>query len=72
MRTSSYFTGEDDAIDEIILYGFDEERGMGIARLLGDDMNPSDILNMMKSMEKGDVQLDGLSGITEMFIERTE
>ncbi len=71
-RVEVYFTGEDDAIDEIILYGFDEERGMGIARLLGDDMNPSDILNMMKSMEKGDVQLDGLSGITEMFIERTE
>lgn len=71
-RVEVYFTGDDEAIDEIILYGFDENRGMGIARLLGDDMNPSDILNLMKSMETGDVQLDGLSGITEMFIERTE
>lgn len=71
-RVEVYFTGDDEAIDEIILYGFDEKRGMGIARLLGDDMNPSDILNLVKSMETGDVQLDGLSGITEMFIEKTE
>lgn len=72
-RVEIYFTGDDEAIDEIILYGFDEERGMGIARLLGDDMNPSDILNLMKSMQTEDVQqLDGLSGITEMFIERIE
>lgn len=71
-RVEVYFTGDDEAIDEIILYGFDEKRGMGIARLLGDNMNPSDILNLMKSMESEEVQLDGLSGITEMFIERTE
>lgn len=72
-RVEIYFTGDDEAIDEIILYGFDEERGMGIARLLGDDMNPSDILNLMKLMQtEGLQQLDGLSGITEMFIEKIE
>lgn len=71
-RVEVYFTGNEEAVDEVILYGFDDERGMGIARVLGDDMNPSDIINLVKSMETGDIQLDGLSGITEMFIGRTE
>ncbi|MCM4160359.1 DUF4252 domain-containing protein [Antarcticibacterium flavum] len=66
-RIEIYFTGEEEAIDELILYGFDENRGMGIARVLGDNMNPGDIINLMKSLEKGDLDLNGLSGIAQMF-----
>jgi hypothetical protein len=66
-RVEIYFTGEEEAVDELILYGFDENRGMGIARVLGKDMNPSDIVNLMRSLEKGDLDLDGLSGIAQMF-----
>lgn len=71
-KVEIYFTGEEDAVDEIIVYGFDEERGMGLARVLGEDMNPGDILNLIKSLEKGDVDLDGLKGITTMFLDKTE
>lgn len=71
-RVEIYFTGDEEAIDEIILYGFDEQKGMGIARVLGKNMNPGDIMSLVQSMQKGDLQLDGLSGITEMFIEKTE
>ena len=67
-----YFTGEEEAVDEIIVYGFDDVKGMGIARLLGDDMNPGDILNLVRSMQQGDVNIDGLSGIQELFIDKTE
>lgn len=66
-RVEIYFTGKEEAIDELILYGFDENRGMGIARVLGKEMNPSDIINLMKSLEKGDLDLNGLSGIAQMF-----
>lgn len=66
-RVEVYFTGDEEAVDELILYGFDENRGMGIARVLGEDMNPSDIINLMRSLEKGDLDLDGLSGIAQMF-----
>jgi hypothetical protein len=40
---------------------------MGMARILGDNMNPSDILVLIKSLEKGDIDMDGLKGITTMF-----
>lgn len=71
-RVEMYYTGEEEAIDEIILFGYDGEKGVGIARLLGENMNPSDILNLYKSMESGDVNIDGLNNITNMFIEATE
>lgn len=71
-RVEIYFTGDEEAVDEIIVYGFDKERGLGIARVLGDDMNPSDIINLAKSMESGDIDIDGITGITKMFIDKTE
>lgn len=71
-KVEIYFAGEEDAVDEIIVYGFDEERGVGLARVLGDDMNPGDILNLIKSLEKGDVDLDGLKGLTTLFMEKAE
>lgn len=71
-RMEVYFTGDDEAVDEIIVYGFDKEKGMGIARVLGDDMNPSDILNLVRSMQSGEVNIDGLNNVTNMFIEKTQ
>ncbi len=69
-RLEVYYTGDEEAVDEIIVYGFDENRGMGMARILGDDMNPSDILALIKSMEKGDLDLEGLKGMTTLFTEK--
>ncbi len=71
-RVEIYYTGDEEAVDEIIVYGFDDDRGMGLARVLGEDMNPGDILSLFRSLEKGDIDLDGLKGITSMFIEKTE
>ncbi len=66
-RMELYFTGEDEAVDEVVLYGFDENKGMGIARVLGENMNPGDILNLIRSMEKGDIDLSGVSGVSQIF-----
>lgn len=71
-RVEFYFTGSDEAVDELIVYGFDENRGMGIARVLGDDMNPGEIINLVRSMESGDLQLEGLAGISKLFVESKE
>ncbi|TVZ27967.1 uncharacterized protein DUF4252 [Gillisia sp. Hel_I_86] len=62
-----YYTGSEEAVDEIIVYGEDKIKGMGIARVLGDNMNPSDILQLVRSMQKGDLDLEGLKGISKMF-----
>ena len=59
-KAELYFTGDEDAIDELIVYGYDNEKGLGVARVLGDDMNPQNIMNLIKSLERGDLNLDGL------------
>ena len=54
MKVSLYYTGEGDAIDELIAFGYGAKQGVGVARILGEDMNPSKIMKMMN-----DIKLDG-------------
>jgi hypothetical protein len=48
------YLGEEDAIDEIVIFGSDAARGFALVRVIGDNMNPNDIMNMAK-----DIKLDG-------------
>lgn len=63
-KAELYFLGEDDAIDEFIVYGYDEEKGFGVARVLGDDMNPDALIKLVKSFEEGDLNIEGLQRLT--------
>ncbi|WBL20939.1 DUF4252 domain-containing protein [Zunongwangia sp. HRR-M8] len=62
-----YFTGKDDAIDEIVAFGYDNGRGMGVARILGNNMNPQKIMELIKSLDSEDINVDGLKGIAGMM-----
>ena len=61
------YLGEEEAIDEVIVYGRDDEKGLAVFRLLGDDMNPSDALKILNMLEKGDLDLSQLTGLEEVF-----
>lgn len=66
-KAALYFTGEEDAIDELIVYGYDNEKGLGVARVLGEDMDPQQIMKLMKSMDKEDINVEGIKDITEFW-----
>ncbi|GAA4322307.1 hypothetical protein GCM10023115_50320 [Pontixanthobacter gangjinensis] len=66
-KAALYFTGDDDAIDELIVFGYDDEKGLGVGRVLGEDMNPENIMKLMKSLEKDDINVEGIKGISEIF-----
>lgn len=66
-KAELYFTGSEEAIDELIVYGYDDEKGLGVARVLGKDMNPQKIINLMKSLEKGDLNLSSLKELGVML-----
>lgn len=58
----------------MILYGYNEDRGLGIARILGNNMDAGEILGLVQSLQKGDVNIEGLKNITSVFagVEETE
>lgn len=51
------YIGEEEAIDEVIIFGSDNEKGFAVVRVIGENMNPSDIMKLAN-----DIKLDGESG----------
>jgi ribonuclease BN (tRNA processing enzyme) len=50
MHVKVYYSGDTDAVDEVIAFGYGNEAGVGVARLLGENMNPAKIIKTINSM----------------------
>ncbi len=61
------YLGEEDAIDELIVFASDSERGFAVFRLLGDNMRPDEILKLMNSIDRGDIDASKLKSIGDLF-----
>lgn len=48
------YLGDDDAIDEVVIYGDNEEKGFMLVRILGDNMNPAKIAQFIQALQKSD------------------
>ncbi|APG59707.1 DUF4252 domain-containing protein [Christiangramia salexigens] len=66
-KAELYFTGSEEAVDELIVYAFDDSRGLGLARILGENMEPDKILKLIKSLENDDINAEGVKGLNEIF-----
>ncbi|MAZ29565.1 MAG: hypothetical protein CL868_21125 [Cytophagaceae bacterium] len=68
-RMRLYFKGEEDAIDEVIVYVQDAEKGFLLARVLGDDMNITSLSSLVKSFQNGEANVDisQFEGIMDVF-----
>ena len=66
MNVKVFYTGNTDAIDEVIAFGYSKEAGVGVARLLGENMNPAKIIEMMNSV-KMDKNGESLESFAKMF-----
>tara|TARA_R100000935_G_scaffold42923_1_gene65234 strand:+ start:55580 stop:56131 length:552 start_codon:yes stop_codon:yes gene_type:complete len=61
------YTGEEEAIDELIVFASDSEKGFAIFRLIGDNMEPDNLLKLMNSIDRGDIDPSQLKSIGNMF-----
>ena len=61
------YLGEEDAIDEVIVFASDIEQGFAVFRLLGKDMRPDQMIKLMNSIDNGDLDVSKLSGIGDLF-----
>lgn len=61
------FVGTDDHIEEFIIYGNKKDNGFAVARIMGKDMNPTYILDMMSILKDGNINLEQLKPLQELL-----
>jgi len=61
------YLGDEDAIDEVIIYGDNKEKGFALIRVLGDDMNPANMLQLLQAIQKSDYKGEGLEKLEGLF-----
>ena len=45
------YLGEEDAIDEVVIFGSDNEKGFAVVRVIGENMNPANILKLTQELK---------------------
>ena len=61
------YLGEEDAIDEVIIYGSSDDKGFAIIRVLGNDMNPAHLVQLVKVIQNADYDSSNLGEIGEFL-----
>jgi len=64
-NVSVNYLGNEDAIDEVVIFGSDNKKGFAIIRVIGENMNPANILKLTQKikMDEDSDQLKQLSGL---------
>jgi len=63
------FVGDDEHIDEFVLYANKKENGFAVVRILGNDMNPTSIMTMVSALKDSNLDLEQLKPLQQMFSE---
>lgn len=61
------YMGEDDAIDEVVIYGDNDDKGFMLVRVLGEDMNPAKLVQFIQALQKSDYKGEGLGQLQEFI-----
>jgi len=61
------YIGEDEAIDELIIFGNMKDKGFIVVRVLGDEMRPSEIMKLQSALDNINPDNTGLRQFTDFF-----
>lgn len=61
------FVGTDDKIEEFVLFGNQKTTGFAIVRILGKDMNPTSILEMISVLKASKIDMEQLKPLAALF-----
>ena len=63
-----YFVGNDDEhIEEFVVLSQKKENGFAVIRVLGNDMNPNHVLNMLRLLQKSNLDLEQLHPLQQLM-----
>ncbi|HET8737207.1 MAG TPA: DUF4252 domain-containing protein [Pricia sp.] len=66
-RATITYLGDDDAIDEVVIYGDSDDKGFMLVRILGDNMNPAHMVQFLQALDKSDYNGEGLAQFGEFL-----
>ena len=61
------FIGEEDDIDELILFGSANQKGFALVRVLGNGMNTNKIMKLANALETADIDDSQISQFADFF-----
>ncbi len=61
------FVGDDEHIDEFVLFANKKENGFAVVRVLGKDMNPTSIVTMVTALQHSNIDLEQLQPLKELI-----
>jgi hypothetical protein len=53
--------------DEFVLFAKKKENGFAVVRILGNDMNPNNILNMISLLQSSDIDMAQLKPLQDLI-----
>lgn len=63
------YQGDDDTVDEFILFASDDEKGFALARILGNNMDPEKIMKLIKNLDEFDSDQSAFAQIEDLLRE---
>jgi len=61
------YVGSDEHIEEFVLFANRKETGFAVVRVLGKDMNPTNIMTMLSVLKESKVDLEQLKPLQELI-----
>ncbi|MFV5692226.1 DUF4252 domain-containing protein [Flavobacterium sp. LT1R49] len=61
------YVGSDEHIEEFVLFANRKENGFAVVRVLGKDMNPTNIMTMMSVLQKSNIDLEQLKPLQQLM-----
>ena len=61
------FVGPDEHIEEFIFYANKKDNGFAVVRILGKDMNPTNIMTMMSVLQQSNIDLERLKPLQQLM-----
>ncbi len=61
------YLGDEEAIDEVIIYGNSDDKGFALVRVLGNNMNPAHLVQLIQVIQQSDYKGEGLGEIGQFL-----
>lgn len=65
---SIHTIGEGDNLEEVVVYVHQKDKGLTVVRVLGDDMNPNNIMTLIGLLQKAPIDSEQLKPLRDMMM----